>query len=194
MKSFKALSNKLFGRSVLVDHSTDVPYMIRYKMGPIRFHKMVRGDNAREMHDHPWWFITFPLRSYVEEVLKFDGIQWVSELNVVKAYRFHFRSARYAHRILGPKFKGYAVEDIYQKESNRHYQRMDELEIPQNKRHIRTIVINGFVRQMWGFYCVAINTDKGSWVSSKDYFDHCGLEYKQGKTSGKPGTRKRKPA
>ena len=34
-----------------------------------RLHKFYRGDDMRAPHDHPWWFVTFPLcRGYLELV------------------------------------------------------------------------------------------------------------------------------
>ena len=32
----------------------------------LRLHKFHKGDDDRAFHDHPWWFITLPLRSYTE--------------------------------------------------------------------------------------------------------------------------------
>ena len=55
----------------------------------LRLHKFHKGDDDRAFHDHPWWFITLPLRSYTE----------LTPLGQhrVHAWRPHFRSSRHQH-------------------------------------------------------------------------------------------------
>ena len=68
----KTSAGKLFGMSRIYgangDHET--VYMTRFWFGRLRFHIFHRGDADPDCHDHPWGFWTFPLRSYVEEVLE----------------------------------------------------------------------------------------------------------------------------
>lgn len=80
------------------------PYLDRYIAylgGPtLRLHKFSRGDDARAPHDHPWWFITLPLKSYWEKVYRpyqKDIVTW----RRVQAFRFHFRPAKYRHIVIG---------------------------------------------------------------------------------------------
>lgn len=77
------------------------PYMTRGWIGRLRLHIFHRGDQDPDCHDHPWSFWTFPLVSYVEEVREPDG-----ELHMrrVKRFRFHYRRAEFAHRVLRPAY------------------------------------------------------------------------------------------
>lgn len=47
------------------------PYLIRWvwstPFGSLRLHHWLSSDDARNFHDHPWWFVTFVLRGgYVD--------------------------------------------------------------------------------------------------------------------------------
>lgn len=82
-------------------HST--PYLTRVKLTPMTpwgqmyLHIFHRGDADRDPHDHPFSFHTFPLTSYVEEVMNFnDGSV---RNHIVRRLRWHYRSAEYAHRV-----------------------------------------------------------------------------------------------
>lgn len=61
----------------------------------LRLHKFHRGDEERALHDHPWWFVTFPLGEYFETF--WDGRnergRWVRPL------RFHYRPDKFRHRV-----------------------------------------------------------------------------------------------
>jgi hypothetical protein len=74
------------------------PYMTRVILGRFRVHVFHRGDVDPDCHDHPADFWTFPLVSYVEEYVRADG---GLAFRVVKAFRFHRRSAEFAHRVIG---------------------------------------------------------------------------------------------
>ena len=116
-------SGRLWGHNTIYgadDGKPEMPYMTRMWIGRLRFHLFHRGDKDPDCHDHPWAFWTFPLRSYVEEVvdpisetihwanpktMKFESIKRVyfeRRLVVVRAFRLHYRPATYAHRVLGP--------------------------------------------------------------------------------------------
>jgi hypothetical protein len=91
----------------------ETPYLDRYIAyigGPtLRLHKFWRGDDDRAPHDHPWRFWTFPLTSYVEMVEQWDGDEdygewlpgWKRFDRVVRAFRIHYRPAKYRHVVLG---------------------------------------------------------------------------------------------
>ncbi len=69
------------------------PYLERWILWcgfTLRLHKFHKGDDDRAFHDHPWWFVTLPLKSYVERTPAEDA-------RVVKRFRPHFRSARHQH-------------------------------------------------------------------------------------------------
>lgn len=86
--------NTIYG----VDGEHTAPYMTRIWIGRLRFHIFYRGDNDPDCHDHPWGFWTFPLRSYVEEVL--DPTTGETRVVQVPRLRWSYRPATYAHRVL----------------------------------------------------------------------------------------------
>ena len=92
--------------------------------GTLRLHRFLAGDDAsRGPHDHQWWFITIPFRSYVEFVPDEDG---ELDLRTVSAWRPHFRSSCYRH-LVEPFLTG-QFEPFY------------------------TIVITGPRARRWGFW------------------------------------------
>lgn len=132
-------AGRFMGHSTIygADGEHETPYMTRFWIGRLRLHIFHRGDADPDCHDHPWDFTTFPLRSYVEEVLEervetrwvpdrpvlagYDGdgdpiwlehqtmnggretkrTYFIRHVQVVKAFRFHFRKAEHRHRVLG---------------------------------------------------------------------------------------------
>lgn len=117
-KKAKTSAGKLFGVNVIYgaeDGQKDTPYMVRAWFGRLRLHVFLRGDQDPDCHDHPWGFWTFPLRSYVEEVLEerretrmipdrepIRSTRYIRRTQVVRAFRFHYRPATHTHRVLGP--------------------------------------------------------------------------------------------
>ena len=190
----RTTSGKLFGKSVLGSPDGQDKYMTRYFFGSFRFHIMHRGDAGRGVHDHPWWFVTFPLNSYVEEVAyeEHTPIRDASgalvcyqadirrRLNVVKRFRFHFRPAHYAHRILGPYDPirkaveaGAFIGRFYKPgQSLRNVKFMlDERGVPENKRAIKTLVWRGKRANGWGFYHES-PPGKYTWIQHDQYFSY----------------------
>lgn len=114
-------AGRFMGHSTIygADGEHETPYMTRFWIGRLRLHIFHRGDADPDCHDHPWDFTTFPLRSYVEEVLeervetrwgtdpatneafKIERTYFIRHTQVVKAFRFHFRKAEHRHRVLG---------------------------------------------------------------------------------------------
>lgn len=115
----KTSAGKLFGvnRIYGADGEHETVYMTRAWFGRLRFHIFHRGDADPDCHDHPWGFWTFPLRSYVEEVLderqervfrirdgrmvRDDRTYYERRIQVVRAFRLHYRPATHRHRVLG---------------------------------------------------------------------------------------------
>jgi len=58
----------------------------------IKIHKIIRGDWANDLHNHPWSFITFILWSGYNEVTS-DGEHWR------KPFVFYYRPAGWRHRV-----------------------------------------------------------------------------------------------
>lgn len=171
---------KLLGRSTIYgkdgEHAT--PYMTRYWIGRLRLHVFHRPDADEDCHDHPWGFYTFPFTSYVEEVATpFDmpvqyGVpevfgstpefaavpvsayrmekRWVRKLQVVKAFRLHYRSATHTHRVIG----------AYVNNGNNF------VSFDPNKK-IYTLVWREALSREWGF--LKNRDGKWCWVHFKDY-------------------------
>ena len=83
------------------------PYLTRigWDVG-LKLHIFHRGDKDPDFHDHQWDFWTFPLTSYVEEVLQHDG---TVKREIVRAFRLHRRPAEHRHRVVG---RAYGVGKI----------------------------------------------------------------------------------
>ena len=88
-KKAKTSAGKLFGANNIygAEDGKETVYMTRAWFGRLRFHIFFRGDQDPDCHDHPWGFWTFPLRSYVEEVLE-ERIEtrWVADAPVLAGY------------------------------------------------------------------------------------------------------------
>lgn len=81
----------------------DAPYLRRWWVIPrnrffnIYLHNMLRDDDDRALHDHPWWNISF--------ILKGGYLEWFSHrgepINCVwrARWRFVFRKPTCAHRL-----------------------------------------------------------------------------------------------
>lgn len=109
------MKERFYGRHSIFgvegEHST--PYMTRYWIGRLRLHIFHRGDADPDCHDHPWDFWTFPLTTYVEEVVTFGldqrpydpysprALTGTVRRHVVRAGRLHHRPAEHTHRVLG---------------------------------------------------------------------------------------------
>lgn len=78
------------------------PYLERwilYAGGTVRLHRF-HSDDDYVLHDHPWWFVTFPLGAYYEA---FDARGTGDRfMHRVRPFRFHFRPALYRHRVILP--------------------------------------------------------------------------------------------
>lgn len=74
----------------------------------IRLHTFFSGDDNTAPHDHPWSFVTIPMSTYWEtvEVDDFDprmeSPSWKRIIRRVRAWRPHYRPARYRHFVHEP--------------------------------------------------------------------------------------------
>lgn len=72
------------------------PYLRRWvlstRFGSIRLHKWTCGDDDRNFHDHPWWFITFVLAGSYRDVSP-DGE------DILHRGSIRFRRAHHRHTI-----------------------------------------------------------------------------------------------
>lgn len=112
-KKAKTSAGKLFGinRIYGADGEHETPYMTRAWFGRLRFHLFHRGDADPDCHDHPWGFWTFPLRSYVEEVLE-ERVEtrWVPDEPILAGYDEHGRPEWLEH---GTTVWGHQIKRTY---------------------------------------------------------------------------------
>lgn len=161
-----------FSFSTIRSRDDSSKYMTRLCIGRLRLHIIYRGDDD-DCHDHPWDFWTFPLTSYVEEVLYATGgsIQYLPDgttrtfdpqfakiRQVVPRFKTSFRPAQYKHRILG-RYTGEIVleghaEKPTAKETPRVANQMFRFGwMPQfNNLPIVTIVWRSPYKRQWGFW------------------------------------------
>ena len=96
----RSLGAMRFGITHDLVYENGQPYLARWILwfgATLRLHCFYKGDDDRAYHDHPWWFVTIPLRSY-EEVTPALGT------SLVKRGRPHFRRAQHRHivRLIAP--------------------------------------------------------------------------------------------
>lgn len=91
----------------LLGWSTAYGYQTSVWLWRLRLHIFWREDPGEAFHDHPWGFTTWPLVSYVEEVL--DPATGATSRRVVPRWRPSYRPALHAHRVLGASSKIYDV-------------------------------------------------------------------------------------
>lgn len=77
------------------------PYLMRWYILPrnpifnIYLHKIVRDDDDRALHDHPWWSLSLLLKG---EIIEVDNNGW----HFYKRLKIRFRKAEYCHRLMLP--------------------------------------------------------------------------------------------
>lgn len=173
-KKAKTSAGKLFGVNHIygAEDGKETVYMTRMWFGRLRFHIFFRGDQDPDCHDHPWGFWTFPLRSYVEEVLtectmttwrtdpvtitRVEDVKttYSRSLRVVKAFRLHYRPATHRHRVLGA-FAGW-------------HDTLNEPQVASSfDRAVPTIVWRERPSRAWGF--TKERSGKWCWVPWMDY-------------------------
>ncbi len=84
------------------------PYLKRWVFwfgGTLRIHHFLASDEDRAVHDHPWWFVTFPLTGYAEYIRE-GGVE---VRRAVKPWRPHLRGATFRHRVELLKFPTWTV-------------------------------------------------------------------------------------
>lgn len=112
-----------------------------------RVHIFWRGDTDLCPHDHPNDFWTFPLRGYWERVMDPSGF---TRPNYVKPFRWHFRPAEYAHRVLGAHRDHSVIPDHFE-------------------GGFITIVKEGPERRSWGFWLWDNHDNQPRWVYWRKY-------------------------
>src|SRR5436190_23028421 len=99
------LTTLFSGQPHFVIGGGDQPYMLRWYLLPrnrwlnLYLHKFLRDDDARALHDHPWWFASLMLKGgYFEITPRADG-----QGNYVirrRAGSLAFRRSTHRHRVV----------------------------------------------------------------------------------------------
>ncbi len=147
-------------------------YMTRIWFWRFRLHIFHRGDHDHDCHDHPWDFWTFPLTSYVEDVLnevrettpipnpKSKLKRFYKSRHIVSAFRLHRRKAEHAHRVLGA-WNGISGSS----RQTMNMMGVEDVIVPGKK--IITFVYQGGPRRKWGFF--KLRDGRWCWQDWKGY-------------------------
>jgi len=80
------------------------PYLLRWYVIPrnrffnIYLHHILKSDDERALHDHPWWSVSFKLKGPLEEVyLDTHGFYQARAIPTLWPV---FRSSTFAHRLI----------------------------------------------------------------------------------------------
>ena len=172
MKNQSSSSGRFYGRSTIYgkDKEHNTPFMTRWWFGRLRLHIFHRGDADPDPHDHPWGFWTFPLTSYVEEVidgdLAFMGREQTvichsakaTRRQVVPAFWPSYRPATHTHRVLGR----------FDPVNSRFETKTGEITKPEFRPgKVVTIVWRGPDERKWGF--LKHRDGRWCWVAWRDY-------------------------
>lgn len=96
----RKLISIFYTKKIITDISEKNPYLIRWSFWlpfgySIKIHKILRPDDDRCPHDHPFWFWRFILKGgYMEQYGEDNKIQWVSP------WSLSFCPVDFRHRIL----------------------------------------------------------------------------------------------
>lgn len=120
-------------------------FLLHLLLFTVRVHRFVRGDDDRAPHDHPFWFVTFPLADYDETYLDARGS--LRRRNV-KAFRFHYRPAKHRH-----------IVSLYGCVANG---------VLYEPKPVWTIVVNGPYLNRWGFW-----PEPDTFVPASDWERYC---------------------
>lgn len=122
----------------------DRPYLLRWWLIPrnrwfnVYLHKILRSDDDRALHDHPWWNVSIVLRGgYIEIMPDFSVATTpytrIADLPTCAKFRgagsVVFRRARTSHRLVIPEPTAYF------------------------EGHCWTLFITGPRIREWGFHC-----------------------------------------
>ncbi len=146
-KFLKRLSKAIFNRSeIWIEGEL---YMIRYRFLPdswpgVRVHKIIKSDGGRDLHDHPFTFLSFILTGGYSEYQDDGSKTWYKPGSVV------FRRAETLHRL--------ELATACDKELTEPCDRRVCMEKP-----AWTLVFRGPYRREWGFFV------NGEWVDNRSY-------------------------
>jgi hypothetical protein len=65
----------------------------------IYLHKFIGDDDARALHDHPWWSLSLLIKGSLYEYTKNDLTNSAYNVTPIERWAVTFRHAKYAHRL-----------------------------------------------------------------------------------------------
>ncbi len=99
-------------KRVITDLARTAPYLVRWSLWPpfgcsLKLHQILRADDDRCMHDHPWWFVRIILWGGYTEHVRTEagrGTVWIEECNrkpwrPLAPWRIYYCPPSFAHRI-----------------------------------------------------------------------------------------------
>jgi len=101
----------------------------------VRIHHILRSDDDRALHDHPWWYVSLILRGWYMEVTPVYDESGLYSHRDLKAYHpgaLLFRRATAKHRLIIPT--------------------LDATDGTRRDQSCWTLFITGPYKQRWGFY------------------------------------------
>lgn len=106
MSKLWAYIKGFFSKQVITDVSRKNPYMVRWNwqlpfgLGTVKLHQILRSDNDRCQHNHPWWFIRIILWGGYEEVYGADNrTQVLLPWRPWAPWRIYYCPIDFRHRI-----------------------------------------------------------------------------------------------
>jgi hypothetical protein len=156
---FHKIINKILGRSDITFGGST--YMRRWrilhtKWFGVRIHNILRSDYDRELHDHPFTFITFILRGgYFEHTIDGRRVWYGPGTILVRSgevlHKLDLKKASAPLSIVDSDYKGPVINAF------------KEVEIP-----AWTFVIRGPAYRRWGF----LDLQGGQWIDAADFDRH----------------------
>ena len=150
----------------------DNPYIRRWWVIPrnrffnIYLHNIIRDDDDRALHDHPWRWCSIHLRGAYYEITRVGAEELPIDWPIFERYQYEL-----FHDVIDDFYMyGNAYDEVYRRKRwragsirFRSATFAHRLEIDRNAGPCWTLFLTGPWRRTWGFHC-----PKG-WVSWKDF-------------------------
>jgi hypothetical protein len=162
------------GRADLYIGGVKNPYLLRWHLLPkdkypinLYLHRMVRDDDARALHDHPWWFMSIILAGGYVEVMPRELGLWLGATNpiiasILRADSNIGVSNRYQRALADVVNAEHAPGSVLFRRATHPHRLM--LRRP---AHLGgdswSLVITGRPSRDWGFYCPS------GWRDAREY-------------------------
>jgi hypothetical protein len=148
-------------KKMVIKDECNVPYLIRYAIntpiGGIKLHHILRSDNDRALHDHPWNFTSIILWGGYWEHVAFDLTKGASGMRIPRHAQFCAPTKANGTLTLRCWFRVGSI--LHRKAECAH-----RVELPKGKTAWTLVFTSNKIRD-WGFHTV-----KG-WIPWRTYND-----------------------